>query len=158
VPAEPGPAAVQALEGERLDADDVGVALELEGLYGELVLADDVEDSVERVVDAVLALLDEPVAAAGPEAELLEVQVVAAGADPLTVELRVLVRPEHLLDRVVELAVEVDERQTFWCGDREGVGRAVGAHGWCSPDSWVGVTRRAYGRAARRATGTAARG
>src|SRR5688572_4234740 len=43
-------------EGERLDRDDIGEALELEGLDCEVVLAHDVEDAVEGVVLAALGV------------------------------------------------------------------------------------------------------
>ena len=128
VAADPRAAAAEVLERHRLDADDVGEALELERLDGELVGAHGVEHAVEGVLLAGRVGVEVAVAAAGAEVVALDLHLVAARSEPLLDQVGFGVSPEHRLDGGVELALEVDERHALWGGD----GERVGGHRCCS--------------------------
>ena len=134
VAAEPRASAAEVLERHRLDAHDVGEALELERLDGELVGANGVEHTVEGVLLAVVAGVDVAVAAARAEVVVVDLHLVAAWPEPLNEQVGFGVGAEHGGDGGVELALPVDERHAFWCGH----GEWVGAHWGCSLVGLVG--------------------
>ena len=104
VPAHPGAAVAEVFEGDRFDGDHVRETLEFEGLDGEVVLPDDVEDAVEGVLLALAVPVDVPVAAAGAEVVALDVHLIAVGAQPLLDQVRLRVGAENRSDRGVEFA------------------------------------------------------
>src|SRR5690606_32820949 len=79
--------------------------------------ADDVEDPSEAVFLALRVAVQVSVAATGREVVLLDVHLVAVRPQPLPDELGIAVGREDRLDGCVELALEVDERDTLGDGD-----------------------------------------
>src|SRR3954447_5839758 len=121
-------------EGQRVERDVTGCALELEGLRhprrGRLA----VEDAVEGVRVAIRVAVRVAPSTAVASVVLVDRHLVVLRAEPLLDQLGICVSSKEKVDGSVELALEVDERQARLGIDLR---RSHDGSSWLWIDSWV---------------------
>src|SRR5262249_31984274 len=130
----------------RVEADDTGRLVVLEGLGDPLVRDDSVEDATEAVLLAAGSAVDVVVAPARPRVVLDHLHLILARSEPLGDELRIGCRTEELRGRRVEVADDVDDRATGLRRD----GRGPVVHFSCSFMASRTASSRRYRRSATR--------